>query len=54
MSNDEFLKYPPEERLKYITKEHANAKTLKENDELTFTFTFDGVYNQDLWRKTTA
>ncbi len=54
MSNTEFLKYSPEERLKFITKEHLKPQDVKEWTKMTFTFTFDNQYNEELWRKTTA
>jgi len=54
MTNKDFLKYSPEERLKYITKNHVEAKNVKEWTDLTFTFTFDWQFNRELYRKTTA
>lgn len=56
MSNMEFLEIPIAERLRFITTERVTASDVASGsvDSLTFTFTFDGEYNEALWRDTTA
>ena len=56
MSNAKFLETPVNERLRYITKwniESADIASWK-TKEMEFTFTFDGKYNEALYKYTTA
>lgn len=56
MSNVEFLEIPPAERLRFITTENITAADVVSGkvESLTYTFTFDGQYNEALWHDTTA
>lgn len=56
ISNDEFLKTPVEERLKFITVWNVDYKNVWEIwvKNIEFTFTFDWKYNDQLYARTTA
>jgi len=56
ISNKEFLKLSPEQRLQYITVNHIDSSSISswEVKNLEFTFTFDWKFNKNLYLKTTA
>ncbi len=58
ITNHEFLRISLDKRLQYITKNHIKSEDLTKEklriSNLEFTFTFDWVYNRELWLKTTA
>lgn len=56
ISPKEFLSYPSQERLKFITKWNVEAKDIKKwwTESLEFTFTYDGQFNRELYQRTTA
>ena len=56
MSNNEFLKISSEKRLQYVTKNHIDSSSVAswEVNDLEFTFIFDDVHNEALYKKTTA
>lgn len=56
MSNKEFLKYPANERLRFVTIWNVENKDVKEwwTTSVEFTFTYDGEFNRDLYVRTTA
>ncbi|NCP67608.1 hypothetical protein GW756_05045 [bacterium] len=56
MSNIEFLELPAGDRLRLITTNHVTSAEVASGEvsNLTFTFTFEGQYNEALWRDTTA
>jgi len=55
-TNIDFLSLPVEERLRYITVWNIDANMLEDQEfqGLEFTFTYDGVFNKDLYIRTTA
>jgi hypothetical protein len=56
ITNEEFLKISPENRLQYITKNHIDAESIANwtVKDLEFTFTFDWKFNKELYMLTTA
>lgn len=56
ISNAEFLATPADERLRYISKGNIESTDITSGKikEVEFTFTFDGKYNEALYKYTTA
>lgn len=56
MTNREFLEIPEGDRLRLITTQNVSSAEVAAGNvtNLDFTFTFDGQYNEALWRDTTA
>jgi len=50
----EFLNINKDNRLQHITFDNNKSSELREWDSIKFNFTFDWVYNKELWSKTTA
>lgn len=55
-TNIDFLSLPAQDRLRFVTVGNIDAKTLQEQEfqGLEFTFTYDGVFNKELYIRTTA
>lgn len=55
-TNIDFLSLPIEDRLRFITVWNIDSKTLKNQEfqGIEFTFTYDGVFNEELYIRTTA
>ena len=56
ITNKEFLRLSPEERLRFITVGNITTEQVKSglSKNLDFTFTYDGVFNRDFYARTTA
>jgi len=56
LSNEKFLETPANERLRYISKGNIESADIASGKvkEVSFTFTFDGKFNQDMYMYTTA
>ena len=56
MNNAEFLQLPFSQRLQYINTAYVDSRQIASGEikNLEFTFTFDGVYNKELFSRTTA
>lgn len=54
LSNRDFLRVSRDSRLEHITKPIQKAWELKEGGSMTINFTFNGKFNTDLYRMTTA
>lgn len=56
IKNIDFLKMPTEARLRFLTVGNITSEAVSsgKNKNLEFTFTYDGVFNRDLYIRTTA